>query len=139
MSTRTEQSGRPADALVVVDELSVFESDGLCAGFARPQRGGHFVVATQSLSNLASAGGDKLLHAALDNARCSPSTARRCPAPPTRSFASVGGHPGGVGAHPQGLRRRRLRIGWDETGERARRLTRPVPRASERHQDARPA
>jgi hypothetical protein len=70
--TRIEQSGREADAMVFVDELSAFDGDGLCAGFERGRSAGvRFLVATQSLSNLATAGGDKLLHAALDNAGCS--------------------------------------------------------------------
>jgi hypothetical protein len=37
----------------------------ICAGFERGRSAGmRFIIATQSLSNLATAGGDKLLHAA---------------------------------------------------------------------------
>ena len=67
--SRIELTGRKADALVFVDELSAFDGDQLCAGFERGRSAGvRFLVATQSLSNLATAGGDKLLHAAIDNA-----------------------------------------------------------------------
>lgn len=121
--TRIEQSGTEADALVFVDELSAFDGDGLCAGFERGRSAGvRFVVATQSLSNLASAGGDKLLHAALDNAELLVIHRQAVP-DAAEALASVGGtqeawehtHKVSDGAG--------LRIGWDETGERARRLT----------------
>jgi hypothetical protein len=64
-----EASAQPTDALVFVDELSAFDGDQLCAGLERGRSAGiRFVVATQSLSNFTTAGGEKLLHAALDNA-----------------------------------------------------------------------
>lgn len=67
--TKIEQTGERADALVFVDELSAFDGDQLCATFERGRSAGvRCIVATQSLSNFESAGDEKLLHAAIDNA-----------------------------------------------------------------------
>ena len=122
--TRIEQSGRKANALVFVDELSAFgDGDALCAGFERGRSAGvRYVVATQSLSNLATAGGDKLLHAAIDNAELLVIHRQAVP-DAAELLASIGGTEeawehthkvsDGIGSH----------LGLDETGERNRRLT----------------
>ena len=121
--TRIEARGTKANAMVFVDELSAFDGDELCAGFERGRSAGvRFIVATQSLSNLATAGGDKLLHAALDNAELL--VIHRQAVPDTAELlASIGGteeaweHTHAVSDQAG------LRIGWDETGRRNRRLT----------------
>ncbi len=119
---RIEATGRPANTLVFVDELSAFDGDQLCAGFERGRSAGvRFVVATQSLSNLETAGGKKLLHAALDNAELA--VIHRQAVPEAAEFlASVGGTEE-TWEHTHKVRDASgRRLGWDETGERARRL-----------------
>lgn len=121
--TRIEQTGAPADAMVFVDELSAFDGDGLCAGFERGRSAGvRYLVATQSLSNLASAGGDKLLHAALDNAELIVIHRQAVP-DAAEALASIGGTEEAWEHTHKVSDAAGLRIGWDETGERARRLT----------------
>jgi len=121
--TRIEASGRPADGMVFVDELSAFDGEQLCAGFERGRSAGvRFVVATQSLSNFAAAGGDKLLHAALDNAELLVVHRQAVP-DAAELLASIGGteeaweHTHQVAGSPS------LNLDLDETGVRARRLT----------------
>ena len=66
--TRMEREGAPARSLLLVDELSAFRGDALTATYERARSAGvRVIAATQSLSNFAAAGGEKLLHAALDN------------------------------------------------------------------------
>jgi len=68
VATRLEREGRRADAVVFVDELSAFDGDQLCSGLERGRSAGlSYVIATQSLSNFDSAGGNKLLDGVLDN------------------------------------------------------------------------
>jgi hypothetical protein len=121
--TRIEASGTPADAMVFVDELSAFDGEQLAAGFERGRSAGvRFMVATQSLSNFAAAGGDKLLHAALDNAELLVVHRQAVP-DAAELLASVAGteeaweHTHQVAESPA------LNLELDETGVRARRLT----------------
>jgi len=81
-----------------------------------------FVVATQSLSNLATAGADKLLHAALDNAELIVIHRQAVP-DAAELLASVGGTEEAWEHTHQVDDAAGLRIGWDETGQRNRRLT----------------
>jgi hypothetical protein len=121
--TRIEQSGIKADGMVFVDELSAFDGDGLCAGFERGRSAGvRYVVATQSLSNLATAGGDKLLHAALDNAELLVIHRQAVP-DAVETLAAVAGTEEAWEHTHKVSDAAGLRLGWDETGERARRLT----------------
>lgn len=120
---RIERSGVPADAMVFVDELSAFDGDQLCAGLERGRSAGvRFVVATQSLSNFATAGGEKLLHAALDNAELVVVHRQAVP-DAAELLASIAGteeaweHTHQVADGASAL------LGLDETGRRARRLT----------------
>lgn len=121
--TRLEGEGRRANAIAFIDELSAFDGDQLCAGYERGRSAGvRFVVATQSLSNFDSAGGPKLLHAALDNAELL-IVHRQAVPDAAETLASIGGteeawehtHKVSEGAS--------MRLGLDETGDRARRLT----------------
>ena len=121
--SRLEAKACQADAMVFVDELSAFDGDQLCAGLERGRSAGvRYIVATQSLSNFAPAGVDKLLHAALDNAELLVIHRQAVP-DSVELLASIAGteeaweHTHQVGA--TGL----PSIGWDETGVRARRLT----------------
>jgi hypothetical protein len=121
--TRIEQGGTTANALVFVDELSAFDGDQLCAGFERGRSAGvRFVVATQSLSNLATAGGDKLLHAALDNAELLVIHRQAVPEA-VELLASIAGTEEAWEHTHQVSDQIGRPIGWDETGVRARRLT----------------
>jgi type IV secretory pathway TraG/TraD family ATPase VirD4 len=109
--------------MVFVDELSAFDGDGLCAGFERGRSAGvRFLVATQSLSNLATAGGDKLLHAALDNAELLVIHRQAVPDAAETLAATAGTEETWEHTHKVSDAAG-LRIGWDETGDRARRLT----------------
>jgi hypothetical protein len=121
--TRIEAGGTKANAMVFVDELSAFDGDELCAGFERGRSAGvRFVVATQSLSNLASAGGDKLLHAALDNAELLVIHRQAVP-DAAELLASIAGTEEAWEHTHKVSDAVGLRLGWDETGERNRRLT----------------
>jgi hypothetical protein len=120
---RIEQSGTPADAVVFVDELSAFDGDQLCAGLERGRSAGvRYIVATQSLSNFAAAGGDKLLHAAIDNAELLVIHRQAVP-DAAELLASVGGTEEAWEHTHKVSDAAGLRLGWDETGDRARRLT----------------
>jgi hypothetical protein len=109
--------------MVFVDELSAFDGEHLAAGLERGRSAGvRYVVATQSLSNFAAVGGDKLLHAALDNAELLVIHRQAVP-DSVELLASIGGAEeawehshvvlDGAGYH----------VGLDETGARQRRLT----------------
>ena len=121
--SHVEAGDRPANALIFVDELSAFDGDELCAGLERGRSAGvRFVVATQSVSNFAAAGGDKLLHAALDNAELLVIHRQAVP-DSVELLAQVGGtqeawEHSHVVADFAGFC-----VGWDETGARQRRLT----------------
>ena len=68
VATRLEREGRRARSLVFVDELSAFDGDQLCGGLERGRSAGmSYIVASQSVSNFRTAGGEKLLDAVLDN------------------------------------------------------------------------
>ncbi|HEX8082665.1 MAG TPA: hypothetical protein VF529_00135 [Solirubrobacteraceae bacterium] len=119
--SRVEVAGERADAVVFVDELSAFDGDELCAGLERGRSAGiSYVVATQSVSNFAAAGGEKLLHAAIDNAELLVVHRQAVPEG-AELLASVGGTEEGwehthVVSDAAGIR-----LGWDETGARQRR------------------
>lgn len=119
--SRIEHDGQRANALIFVDELSAFDGEQLCAGLERGRSAGvRFVVATQSLSNFAAAGGDKLLHAAIDNAELLVIHRQAVP-DAAELLASIGGTEEGwehthVVSDAPGAR-----LGWDETGARQRR------------------
>ncbi len=122
--TRIEATGTKANALVFVDELSALgDGDALCAGFERGRSAGvRYVVATQSLSNLATAGGDKLLHAAIDNAELL--VVHRQAVPDAAEFlASIGGTEEAWEHTHKVSDAAGYHLGFDETGERNRRLT----------------
>jgi conjugal transfer pilus assembly protein TraD len=66
--TKIEGEGDRVNTIAFLDEMSAFQGDQLAATFERGRSAGvHVLVATQSLSNFESAGGTKLLDAALDN------------------------------------------------------------------------
>ncbi|HEX8121216.1 MAG TPA: hypothetical protein VF549_08120 [Solirubrobacteraceae bacterium] len=119
--SRIEANGEPANAMVFVDELSAFDGDQLCAGLERGRSAGvRFVVATQSLSNFSAAGGDKLLHAALDNAELLVVHRQAVPDSVEMLAATGGTEEGWEHTHVVGGTIG-YGIGWDETGARQRR------------------
>jgi hypothetical protein len=126
--TRIEGEGGKANALVFVDELSAFDGDQLCATYERARSAGvRVIVATQSISNFESAGGDKLLHAALDNSEVV-IVHRQAVPDAAELLAQVGGteeaweHTHQV-RDGRGLGALGIELGLDESGQRARRLT----------------
>ncbi len=120
--TRLETEGRRGKALVFVDELSALDGDELCAGYERGRSAGvPFIVATQSLSNFATAGGDKLLHAALDNAELVVIHRQAVP-DAAETLASLAGTEE-AWEHTHKVHDAPVPFGLDEPGERARRLT----------------
>jgi type IV secretory pathway TraG/TraD family ATPase VirD4 len=122
VATRLEREGIIAECMVLVDELSAFDGDQLCAGLERGRSAGlRYVVATQSLSNFATTGGDKLLHAALDNAELVVIHRQAVP-DAAETLAALGGTEE-AWEHTHKVRGAPAPVGWDETGDRARRLT----------------
>jgi len=120
--TRLEAEGRKGRSLVFVDELSALDGDELCAGYERGRSAGvPFMVATQSLSNFASAGGDKLLHAALDNAELIVVHRQAVP-DAAELLASLAGTEE-AWEHTHKVHDAPVPLGLDESGQRARRLT----------------
>ena len=125
--TRIEGEGRQANCVVFVDELSALDGDQLCATYERARSAGvRCVVATQSLSNFQSAGGDKLLDAALDNSELLVIHRQAVP-DAAEKLAGVGGteeaweHTHKVSSSAMGTSLG-IELGLDE-GERNRRLT----------------
>ena len=113
----------PGQAVFVVDKLSAFDGELLAATLERARSAGvRVILATQSLSNYESAGGIKLLHGALDNSELVIAHRQLVP-DAAELLAAVGGteeaweHTQKVGDDVG------YHIGWDETGDRARRLT----------------
>jgi hypothetical protein len=126
--TRIEGEGNKANALVFVDELSAFDGEQLCATYERARSAGvRVIVATQSVSNFESAGGDKLLHAALDNSEVV-IVHRQAVPDAAELLASLGGteeaweHTHQV-IDGRGMGTMGVELGLDESGQRARRLT----------------
>ncbi|MDB5862065.1 MAG: Type secretory pathway VirD4 component-like protein, partial [Ramlibacter sp.] len=126
--TRIEGEGHKANALVFVDELSAFDGEQLCATYERARSAGvRVIVATQSVSNFESAGGDKLLHAALDNSEVV-IVHRQAVPDAAELLASLGGteeaweHTHQV-IDGRGMGTMGVELGLDESGQRARRLT----------------
>jgi len=119
---RVEASGAPVDAMVFVDELSAFRGDDLAGGLERGRSAGvRYMVATQSVSNFAAAGGDKLLHAALDNAEVVVIHRQAVP-DAAELLASIGGTEE-AWEHTHQVSDAHGPFGRDESGQRARRLT----------------
>jgi conjugal transfer pilus assembly protein TraD len=126
--TRIEGEGRKANAVVFVDELSAFDGDQLASTYERARSAGvRVIVATQSVSNFDSAGGTKLLDAALDNSELLIVHRQTVP-DAAELLASVGGteeaweHTHQV-QDGRGIGAMGLELGLDESGQRARRLT----------------
>ncbi len=120
--TRLEAAGQEGRSLVFVDELSALDGDELCAGYERGRSAGvPFMVATQSLSNFSSAGGDKLLHAALDNAELIVVHRQAVP-DAAELLASLAGTEE-AWEHTHKVHDAPVPLGLDESGQRARRLT----------------
>lgn len=125
VAARIEREGHAASAIFFVDELSAFEGEALAATLERARSAGiRVILATQSLSNFQSAGGGdvKLLHGALDNSELIVVHRQLVPEA-AELLASIGGTEE-AWEHTQKVSDAHgIAIGWDETGERARRLT----------------
>lgn len=119
---RLETSGRQADVLVLVDELSAFDGDQLAAGLERGRSAGlRYVLATQSLSNFETSGGPKLAAAALDNAELV-IVHRQAVPDAAELLAGLAGTEEAF-EHTHKVSDGHGPLGWDEPGERARRLS----------------
>ena len=123
VASRLEREGNPGRAVVFVDELSAFEGDQLAGGLARARSAGiSYIVATQSVSNYHTAGGQKLLDGMLDNSELV--VIHRQSAPDAaEQLAGVAGTQEAWEHTHKVLDRTALRWHGDESGERARRLT----------------
>ncbi len=123
VASRLEREGNPGRAVVFVDELSAFEGDQLAGGLARARSAGiSYIVATQSVSNYHTAGGQKLLDGMLDNSELV--VIHRQSAPDAaEQLAGVAGTQEAWEHTHKVLDRSALRWHGDESGERARRLT----------------
>ena len=123
VASRLEREGNPGRAVVFVDELSAFEGDQLAGGLARARSAGiSYIVATQSVSNYHTAGGQKLLDGMLDNSELV--VIHRQSAPDAaEQLAGVAGTQEAWEHTHKVLDRTVVRWHGDESGERARRLT----------------
>jgi type IV secretory pathway TraG/TraD family ATPase VirD4 len=123
IASRLEREGNPGRAVVFVDELSAFEGDQLAGALARARSAGiSYIVATQSVSNYHTAGGQKLLDGMLDNSELV--VIHRQSAPDAaEQLAGVAGTQEAWEHTHKVLDRTALRWHGDESGERARRLT----------------
>lgn len=82
--TRLETEGFKANYVAFVDELSAFDGEQFSASYERARSAGvSIAVATQSLSNLATVGGENSCTPPWTTASCSLSIARRSPRPPS--------------------------------------------------------
>lgn len=122
IATRHELHATRAPTVILVDELSALDGAQLCAGLERGRSAGlRYILATQSLSNFETAGGRQLLDAAIDNAELT--IIHRQAVPDAADIlASLAGTEE-AWEHTHKVRDRPAAIGWDEPGERARRLT----------------
>lgn len=122
VASRIERENDPAYMVFFVDELSAFDGEQLSATLERVRSAGiRVLLATQSLSNYYSAGGEKLLHGALDNAELV--IVHRQLVPESADLlASVGGTVEAWEHTHKVDDSRGYATGWDEPGERARRL-----------------
>ena len=124
--TRLEGLGERARSLLVVDELSAFRGDQLASTFERTRSAGvRVIAATQSISNFKTVGGDKLMDSARDNnellivhRQATPENAEMIASMIGTEEAWEHTHKVSGGAGALGIR-----LGHDEPGERARRLT----------------
>lgn len=123
VATRLEIEGRRARALVFVDELSAFDGEQLSGGLERGRSAGiSYIVASQSVSNFRSAGGEKLLDAVLDNSELVVIHRQTVPQA-AEQLAGVGGT-AEAWEHSHVVTDRFSRRPFDdESGERTRRLT----------------
>jgi hypothetical protein len=122
VASRIERENDPAYMVFFVDELSAFDGEQLSATLERVRSAGiRVLLATQSLSNYYSAGAEKLLHGALDNAELV-IVHRQLVPEAAELLASVGGTVEGWEHTHKVADSHGYMIGWDEQGERARRL-----------------
>jgi hypothetical protein len=117
-----ESSGERADAMVLVDELSVFDGDQLASGLERGRSAGlRYILATQSLSNFETSGGPKLAAAALDNAELM--IVHRQAVPDAADVLAKLAGTEEAWEHTHQVDDHLSVMGLDESGKRARRLT----------------
>lgn len=128
--TRLETEGFKAKCVAFVDELSAFDGEQFSASYERARSAGvSIAVATQSVSNLSTAGGQKLLDAALDNSELFVVHRQAVPEA-AELLASVAGTEE-AWEHTQQVQDGRgfgggatgIELGLDESGQRARRKT----------------
>lgn len=123
VASRIEREGRPASSVFFVDELSAFDGEQLSSTLERTRSAGiPVILATQSLSNFESAGGPKLLHGAIDNSELIVIHRQLVP-DAAELLASIGGTEEAWEHTHKVSDSSGYAIGWDEAGERARRLT----------------
>lgn len=122
VASRIEREGQPTRAVFFVDELSAFDGEQLSATLERVRSAGiSCMMATQSLSNFRSAGEEKLLHGALDNSELL--VIHRQVVPESAEvLSSVGGTVQQWEHTHKVSDANGYFVGWDDTGERARRL-----------------
>ena len=145
VGTRLEREGRQARAVVFVDELSAFDGDQLCGGLERGRSAGmSYIVATQSVSNFRTAGGEKLLDAVLDNSELVVIHRQTAPQAAEQLAGVAGTAEAWEHTHVVSDRFSRRLFG-DESGERTRRLTEQfrahpndIKQLADRRGDARP-
>jgi hypothetical protein len=128
--TRLETEGLTAKCLVFVDELSAFDGEQFSNSYERARSAGvSIAVATQSLSNLETAGGPKLLHGALDNSELF--LVHRQAVPEAAELLAAIAGTVEAWEHTQQVQDGRgfgggttgIELGLDESGQRARRKT----------------
>ncbi len=122
VATRLEREGRRARSIAFVDELSAFDGDQLCGGLERGRSAGmSYIVASQSVSNFRTAGGEKLLDAVLDNSQLVVIHRQTAPHAAEQLAGVAGTAEGWEHSHVVSDRFSRRLLG-DESGERTRRL-----------------
>jgi hypothetical protein len=123
VATTIEREGDPAFSIFFVDELSAFDGEQLAATLERARSAGiRVILATQSLSNFDSAGGPKLLHGALDNSELIVVHRQLVPES-AELLAGIGGTEEAWEHTHKVVDSTGYALGWDEPGERNRRLT----------------
>jgi hypothetical protein len=123
VGTRLEREGRQANSVVFVDELSAFDGDRLCGGLERGRSAGMaYIVASQSVSNFRTSGGEKLLDAVLDNSELVLIHRQTAPHAAEQLAGVAGTAEGWEHSHVVSDRYARRPFS-DESGERTRRLT----------------
>jgi hypothetical protein len=123
VGTRLEREDRRARSLVFIDELSAFDGDQLCGGLERGRSAGmSYIVASQSVSNFRTVGGEKLLDAILDNSELVLIHRQSAPQAVELLAGVAGTAEGWEHSHVVSDRFARRPFS-DESGERTRRLT----------------